>query len=293
MTVKGGTSQACAACKYQRRKCASDCALAPYFPPDKPKMFQNAHRLFGVSNILKILKQLSPSQKNDAMYSINFQAYLREKFPVHGCYGYICQLRFQIDQIQQELLAVQTQLALYRQQHHNHLLSSSSSPPPQHSPSSQLQLGMATSPTTNNSLPFFHHSYNQTFNTGISLDPNNGNNISNNVNAYNTAVYVDSKDNIVNPLWIQNQNPYNNASNTSSNNNSAASVSQAPLLISQMLPSQQELTETPQDYDEIPPFFDTIDDRQSYIDSKEAYDSSSEDSLKGTTQSMSMFRIMN
>ncbi|XP_042500446.1 LOB domain-containing protein 27-like [Macadamia integrifolia] len=258
MTVKGGTSQACAACKYQRRKCAADCALAPYFPPDKPKMFQNAHRLFGVSNILKILKQLSPHQKNDAMGSIIYQAYIREKFPVHGCYGFICQLRFQIEQLQQELLAVQTQLALYRQHHQNQF-----SPTNNSSPSSQLQLGMATSPSPNNALPLFH--YDQTFN-GF---PTIGNNGVNNVNAYNTAVYLDSKDNIVNPsLWIQNQNP-----------------SQSPLLISQALPIQQE--EAPRDYDEIPPFFDTIDDRQSYIDSKEAYDSSSsEDSLKDTTQSI-------
>ncbi|KAJ4961373.1 hypothetical protein NE237_021283 [Protea cynaroides] len=278
MTVKGGTSQACAACKYQRRKCASDCSLAPYFPPDQPKTFQNAHRLFGVSKISKILKQLTPTQKNDAMGSIIFQANMREKFPVHGCYGYICQLRFQIDQLQQELHAVQTQIGLYRQHH--------SSSPPQ--PSPQLQLGMAIPPSPNNALPLFHHSHHQNFNampTGISLAPINhhspfsssinGNNAANNGNAYNTAIYMDSNDNMVSPLWIQDQN---DVPNSCSNNNSAAAASQSPLLFS----IQQEPTEA--HYDEIPPFFDTIDDSQSYIDSKEAYDSSSEDSLKDTTQ---------
>ncbi|XP_043706292.1 LOB domain-containing protein 27-like isoform X2 [Telopea speciosissima] len=289
MTVKGGTSQACAACKYQRRKCAADCPLAPYFPPHEPKTFQNAHRLFGVSNILKILKQLNPNQKNDAMGSIIFQSNMRDRFPVHGCYGIICQLRFQIEQVQQELLAVQAQLAFYQHHHHHHLSSSS---PPHHSPSSQLQLGMSTSPpppqSSNNTLSLFHHNL-QPFNaampiTGISLSPTtNGNNVTN--NGYNTAVYMESKDNLL-LIQNQNQNPYNSAPNsTISNNNSAVvAANQSPFLVSQGLSILQEPTEAPRDYDEIPPFFDTIDDRQSYIDSKEAYDSSSEDSLKGSTQ---------
>nr|CAD1818355.1 unnamed protein product [Ananas comosus var. bracteatus] len=63
MMAKGGTSRpACAACKHQRRKCTADCPLALYFPADQPKQFQNAHRLFGVSNILRILKDLDPSR---------------------------------------------------------------------------------------------------------------------------------------------------------------------------------------------------------------------------------------
>ncbi|CAN8269373.1 unnamed protein product [Cochlearia groenlandica] len=49
------TNQACAACKYQRRKCASDCILAPYFPHDRHNQFLNAHKLYGVSNITKII----------------------------------------------------------------------------------------------------------------------------------------------------------------------------------------------------------------------------------------------
>ncbi|KAJ4972522.1 hypothetical protein NE237_005696 [Protea cynaroides] len=258
MTVKGGTSQACAACKYQRRKCAADCPLAPYFPPDQPKMFQNAHRLFGVANIHRILKQLTPTQKNDAMGSIIFQSNMREKFPVHGCYGYICQLRFQIEQYQQELHAVQTQLALY----HHHL--SSSSPP---HPSSQLQLGMAATSPSPNTLSLFHQSHLLPLNAmpinGISPAPTN------NLPSFSSGTgnsYMDSKDNISNHLWIQNQN--------------------SSCFMSQTLPILQDTSEeAPREYDEIAPFFDTIDDRQSYMDSKDAYDSSPEDSLK-TTQAI-------
>ncbi|CAJ2665598.1 unnamed protein product [Trifolium pratense] len=83
------TNKACAACKYQRRKCSKDCPLAPYFPADKPKMFGNAHRLYGVSNILKILKEIDDDKKDDAMKSIIFESDIRAKFRVDGCFGVI------------------------------------------------------------------------------------------------------------------------------------------------------------------------------------------------------------
>ncbi|KAF8378374.1 hypothetical protein HHK36_029713 [Tetracentron sinense] len=269
MTVKGGTSQACAACKYQRRKCSADCPLAPYFPPDKPKMFQNAHRLFGVSNILKILNQLNPSQQMEAMRSIVFQADIREKFPTHGCCGIIYQLNYQLRQTEEELHAVNTKLAICRQQY-NHQIP----PPTLHSPSSQLQLGMTSA---NNTLPLLHHLH-QPYNTmGNGMSVASHHSLSNdNSDAYNTASYIDSKENLVNPLWVQ--HPY-------TNNNDNQFAIQSQLVASQAFPLQQAM-EASQDYDEISPFFDTIDDRQSYIDSKEAYESSSESSLKDTTQSI-------
>ncbi|XP_008810587.1 LOB domain-containing protein 22-like [Phoenix dactylifera] len=126
MAAKGGTRQACAACKYQRRRCSADCPLAPYFPPDQPKQFQNAHRLFGVSNILKILNNLEPPQKAEAMRSIIYEANVRDRHPVHGCLGLIFNLHLQIQHIQLELDAINAQLSLHR---HHHQLSSSSSFP--------------------------------------------------------------------------------------------------------------------------------------------------------------------
>ncbi|GLJ05279.1 hypothetical protein SUGI_0015230 [Cryptomeria japonica] len=116
MTGKGCTGQACAACKYQRRKCSSDCLLAPYFPPDQPKQFLNVHKLFGVSNILRLLKQLDDTQKSDAMKSIIYQANAREKDPVHGCFGVIVMLQNQVERLKQELEIVRNQLILLEQQ---------------------------------------------------------------------------------------------------------------------------------------------------------------------------------
>ncbi|OVA12028.1 hypothetical protein BVC80_1483g17 [Macleaya cordata] len=268
MTVKGGTSHACAACKYQRRKCSADCPLAPYFPPDQPKMFQNAHRLFGVRNILNILKPLDPSQKMEAMRSIVYESNIRARSPVGGCHGIIWQLQYQLQQTLLELQLVNTQLAIYRQ-NQNH--------PPL--PPSQLQLG--TTPTTtspNNTLPLFQH--HQPFDPGMSLQAFSNENHPSYSNAV-AADYMISKDDIVNPLWMQ--HAYNNTSNNNNNNTMAI---QSQLFDEQPISFQQEADEAPQDYDEMPVFFDTIDDRQSYIDSKEGYESSPESSLRDTTQSI-------
>ncbi|KAK8618747.1 hypothetical protein V6N13_132728 [Hibiscus sabdariffa] len=111
-----GTTQACAACKYQRRKCAPDCILAPYFPHDRQRQFQNAHKLFGVSNITKIIKNLSPPEKDIAMRTIVFQSDARANDPVGGCYRIIQELQRQIEYSQAELDLVYHQLAICRAQ---------------------------------------------------------------------------------------------------------------------------------------------------------------------------------
>ncbi|KAI9173926.1 hypothetical protein LWI28_008992 [Acer negundo] len=252
MTLKGGTSQACAACKYQRRRCSSECPLKPYFPPDQPKMFQNAHKLFGVCNILKILKNLDADQKTEAMRSIIHQANIRDQYPVHGCMGVIKKLRDQIWLAEEELHAVLLQLDMYRQHYHQQI---SSSLPDDVVPS-QLELGMAP---PNNALSLFNHApHQQPYNAAAAaaaLPIAQHHSYSN--NSY-SSTYIDSKDNLSNSMWVQ--YPYA----TNNNNNSMAIQSQ---LVSGI---QQEVVH---DYDELHPFFDTIDDRQSYIDSKEAYES--------------------
>ncbi|KAK2663931.1 hypothetical protein Ddye_002505 [Dipteronia dyeriana] len=264
MTLKGGTSQACAACKYQRRRCSSECPLKPYFPPDQPKMFQNAHKLFGVSNILKILKNLDADQKTEAMRSIIHQANIRDQYPVHGCMGVIKKLRDQIWLAEEELHAVLLQLDMYRQQHYQQQISSSL---PDDVVPSQLELGMAP---PNNALSLFNHAPQQPYNavSAAALPIAQQHSYSN--NSY-SSTYIDSKDNLSNSIWVQHPYAMNN------NNN--------PMAIQSLQVSgiQQEVVH---DYDELHPFFDTIDDRQSYIDSKEAYESSSEESLKDTTQSI-------
>lgn len=58
----------CAACKLLRRRCAQECPFSPYFSPHEPNKFASVHKVFGASNVSKMLmvnnnnKQLSPKQ---------------------------------------------------------------------------------------------------------------------------------------------------------------------------------------------------------------------------------------
>ncbi|KAB1218423.1 LOB domain-containing protein 22 [Morella rubra] len=111
-----GTTQACAACKYQRRKCAPDCILAPFFPHDRQRQFLNAHKLFGVRNITKIIENLNQQDKERAMHTIIYQSDARANDPVGGCYRIIRDLQRLIDYYQAELEIVVHQLDICRAQ---------------------------------------------------------------------------------------------------------------------------------------------------------------------------------
>ncbi|KAL0884589.1 hypothetical protein Bca101_008570 [Brassica carinata] len=79
----------CAACKILRRRCGEKCVLAPYFPPTEPAKFSIAHRVFGASNIIKLLQELPESQRTDAVNSLVYEAEARIRDPVYGCAGAI------------------------------------------------------------------------------------------------------------------------------------------------------------------------------------------------------------
>lgn len=45
----------CAACKLLRRRCAQECPFSPYFSPHEPRKFASVHKVFGASNVSKML----------------------------------------------------------------------------------------------------------------------------------------------------------------------------------------------------------------------------------------------
>lgn len=45
----------CASCKLLRRRCTKDCIFAPFFPADDPHKFAIVHKVFGASNVSKML----------------------------------------------------------------------------------------------------------------------------------------------------------------------------------------------------------------------------------------------
>ncbi|GFP99835.1 LOB domain-containing protein 36 [Phtheirospermum japonicum] len=103
----------CAACKYLRRKCTQECVFAPYFPPDNPQKFINVHKVFGASNVGKILNELNPTQRNDAVNSLAYEAECRIKDPIYGCVGFVSLLQHHLRQVQQEIERAKKELATY------------------------------------------------------------------------------------------------------------------------------------------------------------------------------------
>ncbi|KAI3939573.1 hypothetical protein MKX01_038528 [Papaver californicum] len=80
--------QACAACKHQRKKCSQNCILSPFFSPEKKEKFQAVHKLFGVSNISKLLKGLHTfDERKRAIESLIWEAEARERDPIEGGFG--------------------------------------------------------------------------------------------------------------------------------------------------------------------------------------------------------------
>lgn len=115
MSKESGVYQACASCKHQRKKCDDNCELAPYFPASRFREFQNAHRLFGVSNIQKIIASVEPHQRKAAAESILMEANYRRSDPVNGCLGVCRTLNSHIVFYEKQLKIANQQLALFRQ----------------------------------------------------------------------------------------------------------------------------------------------------------------------------------
>ncbi|KQK02880.1 LOB domain-containing protein 6 [Brachypodium distachyon] len=108
-----GAGSPCAACKFLRRKCLPGCVFAPYFPPEEPQKFANVHKVFGASNVTKLLNELLPHQREDAVSSLAYEAEARVKDPVYGCVGAISVLQRQVHRLQKDLDAAHSELLRY------------------------------------------------------------------------------------------------------------------------------------------------------------------------------------
>lgn len=171
----------CAACKLLRRRCAQECPFSPYFSPHEPQKFASVHKVFGASNVSKMLMEVPETQRADAANSLVYEANVRLRDPVYGCMGAISALQQQVQALQAELNAVRVEILKYKysninnltptstshqQQHHHHhhvaLLSSGAvsvaAPPPQQPPTPpptrpQSGGGGAPPPVQSDNLP--------------------------------------------------------------------------------------------------------------------------------------------
>ncbi|KAH9729440.1 LOB domain-containing protein 16 [Citrus sinensis] len=107
-----GTGSPCGACKFLRRKCASDCIFAPYFCSEQgPARFAAIHKVFGASNVSKLLLHVPVADRCEAVVTIAYEAQARIRDPVYGCVAHIFALQQQVACLQAQLMQVKAQLA--------------------------------------------------------------------------------------------------------------------------------------------------------------------------------------
>ncbi|CAI9273800.1 unnamed protein product [Lactuca saligna] len=113
----------CASCKLLRRRCAKDCIFAPYFSSDEPHKFAIVHKIFGASNVSKMLQELPVCQRADAVSSLVYEANARMRDPVYGCVGAISYLQSQVSQLQMQLAMAQADMLCIQMQQESPVLS--------------------------------------------------------------------------------------------------------------------------------------------------------------------------
>ncbi|KAK6277317.1 hypothetical protein POUND7_017640 [Theobroma cacao] len=106
----------CAACRYLRRRCPPDCIFSPYFPSNNPQRFVSIHRIYGASNVAKLLQQLPTHLRAEAADSLYFEAQCRVEDPVYGCVGLIFLLQQQIHNAVSQLAKTQAEIAVLKSQ---------------------------------------------------------------------------------------------------------------------------------------------------------------------------------
>ncbi|KAE8773705.1 putative LOB domain-containing family protein [Hordeum vulgare] len=96
--LSGSSGGPCGACKFLRRKCTDDCIFAPYFDSDQGvEHFTAVHKVFGASNVSKLLNQTPPQKRLDAAITICYEAKARLRDPAYGCVADIFALQQQMD----------------------------------------------------------------------------------------------------------------------------------------------------------------------------------------------------
>ena len=85
-----GFGSSCGACKFLRRKCTSDCVFAPYFSYDQASThFAAVHKIYGASNVSKLLSHLPIHNRSDAAITISYEALARMQDPISVSYTHL------------------------------------------------------------------------------------------------------------------------------------------------------------------------------------------------------------
>ncbi|KAG4914127.1 hypothetical protein AAZX31_19G242500 [Glycine max] len=108
--------QPCAACRMLRRRCDSKCVLAPYFPTNEVDKFAGVHRVFGASNVIKMIQMVEETKREDAVKAMVYEATARLRDPVYGSAGAIYQLQKMIEELKAQLESIKTRVSEQKDQ---------------------------------------------------------------------------------------------------------------------------------------------------------------------------------
>ncbi|KAM0943573.1 putative transcription factor AS2-LOB family [Dioscorea sansibarensis] len=104
-------SPPCGACKFLRRKCVQGCVFAPHFGSEQGSAkFAAVHKIFGASNVSKLLMHIPVPRRHDAVVTVCYEAQARLADPVYGCVASILALQQQVATLQAELTILQSQV---------------------------------------------------------------------------------------------------------------------------------------------------------------------------------------
>ncbi|EEF27968.1 LOB domain-containing protein 29 [Ricinus communis] len=107
-----GSGSPCGACKFLRRKCVRGCVFAPYFCHEQGAThFAAIHKVFGASNVSKLLAHLPVSDRCEAAVTISYEAQARLQDPIYGCVSHIFALQQQVMNLQAQLASLKEQAA--------------------------------------------------------------------------------------------------------------------------------------------------------------------------------------
>ena len=71
------------------------------------------HKIFGASNVAKLLNKVLPHQREETVSSLSYEAEARLRDPVYGCVGTISILQLQVERLQKELDEANAELVSY------------------------------------------------------------------------------------------------------------------------------------------------------------------------------------
>lgn len=111
--IEGNSSNSaskCASCRHQRRRCPNDCIFRPYFPLRKQEEFESARRIFGVSNMERMLRSLEVQDRAKAVESMIWEASCWSKDSINGPLGCLKRLIDSERQAKQENQLLRKQL---------------------------------------------------------------------------------------------------------------------------------------------------------------------------------------